>query len=105
MPNQEEPATQRTVWTPAPPFRQMTVVIEIGPIGNSDLISSKIRVGRYQWRINFNVGGPAALIQSMHDFHIPDNSSDPAYKNAVKELERAVAYMRAAVTFAFETPH
>ena len=30
--------------------------------------------------------------------------TDPDYKSAVKEPERAVAYMRAAVTFAFETP-
>jgi hypothetical protein len=44
------------------------------------------------------------LIQSLHDFHIPDTMSDPQYRSAMRELERAISYMRSAVTFAFETP-
>jgi hypothetical protein len=105
MPDDEtQPTRPTTIWTPAPPVRQMDVTIDIGQIDNTDLIAEKIKVGRYMWSINFNIGGPKALIQSLHDFQIPSDPTDPNYKSAVKELERAVAYMRAAVTFAFDTP-
>jgi len=82
----------------------MTATIEVGDIGNTNLISSPIRVGRHVWKININAGGPLTLIQSMHDMSIPDTMSDPQYRKALRELERAVSYMRSAVTFAFETP-
>lgn len=93
-----------TDWTPAPQIRQMDGTIEVGEIGNTDLISAKIKVGRRMWRININVGGPLTLIHSVHDMHIPNNQQDPKYRQAVQELERAISYMRSAVTFAFETP-
>lgn len=94
----------RTQWTPAPRIRQMTGSIEVGNIGNSELISSRIKVGRHSWRININIDGPATLIQSMHSMDIPDSFSDPEYRKALAELERAISYMRSAVSFAFETP-
>lgn len=93
-----------TEWTTLPQIRQMDATIRIGEIGNTELINSKIKVGKHMWSINFNIGGRSALIQSLYDFHIPSDSHDPQYNQAVRELERAVAYMRSAVTFAFETP-
>ncbi len=104
MQDNEDVSVDQSIWTPAPSLKQMNATIDIGPIGNQDLIATKIKVGRYLWVINLNINGDQALIQSLRDYRIPDHFTDPDYKSAVKELERAVAYMRAAVTFAFETP-
>ncbi len=77
--------------------QDLLAVINMGNIGNPEPIFSKIKVWRNVWKIGIN--GSKASIQAFINRNRPISPFDPE-----PELERAIAYTRSAMTFAFETP-
>jgi len=93
-----------TTWTPVTGDRQLWAKIEIGNIGQV-VTGIKLKIGSESWTIS--IDHTTATIRSDHNergSEIDARMNTPEWNRMVKKVEIAVSYMRALVTFAFETP-